>query len=532
MMNEARTGVLIVKMLVTGGAGFVGSNFILHSIASRPDIEITVVDCLNYAANRSNLAGVAESVDFVIGSITDESLTDDLVRNADIVVNFAAESLNDRSLSNPRPFLETNIVGTSNLLEAVRRYERRLHQVSSDHAFGDLKIGDPSRFTEETPYRPSSPYSATKASADMLVLAWVRSFGVQAMISNCPNIYGPRQHVAHFIPRQITNILLGMKPKVYGTGSNIRDWLHVSDHNHAVQAIIDKGRVGEMYLIGAECEVDNLTIVRILLRIMGKPDDWVDFVGDRPGHDQRNAVDTSKIMTELGWHPQYRDLEAGLAATVAWYSDNRSWWEAAKREAEEIHAHRPVSALSHRGSGESLIQQRGRTVLAVGQQVLVPLDGHGSWVADVEISPVDRRRHLARALADRVGGDKVQTLLDLAEVHSVGAVVPGAVAMHAVDADRLPDLCCQLGDGEVQLVASEVEDFAVDVARACLQQQVHGLAHVGDVDERPPLMAVPEYRDAAATAALDNHLMKCEIEPHSVGDPEYGSLTDRAGREV
>jgi dTDP-glucose 4,6-dehydratase len=195
-----------------------------------------------------------------------------------------------------------------------------------------------SRFTEASPYRPSSPYSATKAGSDLLVRAWVRSFGVRATISNCSNNYGPLQHVEKFIPRQITNILLGVKPKLYGTGRNVRDWIHVCDHVAAVRAIIDRGRIGGTYLIGAGCEVDNLTIVRTLLRIMGRPEDWFDFVPDRPGHDLRYAVDSSRIRAELGWRPAHEDLEAGLAATVAWYRDNRPWWEGAKAETERRYA--------------------------------------------------------------------------------------------------------------------------------------------------------------------------------------------------
>ncbi len=327
-----------MRMLVTGGAGFIGANFVRGTVASRPDIEVTVVDSLSYAANRASLDPVADSIGFVAGSIADEELADDLVRDADIVVNFAAESHNDNSLSNPRPFLESNILGTWNLLEAARRHGTRLHHVSTDEVFGDLPLDDPSRFSEETAYRPSSPYSATKAGADLLVRAWARSFGMRATISNCSNNYGPLQHVEKFIPRQITNILLGIKPKVYGAGANVRDWIHVLDHNSAVHAILHAGRPGETYLIGAECEVDNLTIVRTLLGIMGKPEDWFGFVADRPGHDLRYAINPAKIMTELGWRPRYRDLEAGLEATVAWYADNRLWWEDAKRATEKQYA--------------------------------------------------------------------------------------------------------------------------------------------------------------------------------------------------
>ena len=327
-----------MRILVTGGAGFIGSNYVLQTVAARPNDHVTVIDSLNYAANRASLDPVADAIEFVEGSTADEELTDRLVREADVVVNFAAESHNDNSLHDPTPFLRSNVIGTWNLIEAVRRYGARLHHVSTDEVFGDLAIDEARRFTEETAYRPSSPYSATKASADHLVRAWVRSFDIKATISNCSNNYGPRQHVEKFIPRQITNILLGVKPKLYGAGTNVRDWIHVDDHNSAVQAIIDRGRIGETYLIGAECEVDNVTIVRTLLRIMGKPEDWLDFVADRPGHDVRYAIDPAKLTAELGWRPTYPDLEAGLRATVAWYEDNRRWWEQAKQEAEKVYA--------------------------------------------------------------------------------------------------------------------------------------------------------------------------------------------------
>ena len=327
-----------MRILVTGGAGFIGSNYVLQTVAQRPDARITVVDSLSYAANRSSLDPVADAIEFVEGSTADAELTDQLVKDADVVLNFAAESHNDNSLNDPTPFLQSNVIGTWNLLEAIRRHGARLHHVSTDEVFGDLAADDPARFTEETRYRPSSPYSATKASADHLVRAWARSFGIRATISNCSNNYGPRQHVEKFIPRQITNILDGQKPKIYGSGKNVRDWIHVEDHNSAVQTIIERGTLGETYLIGAECEVDNLTIVRTLLRIMGKPEDWFDFVSDRPGHDVRYAIDPSKLTEELAWSPRFQDLQAGLEATVAWYSENRDWWEAAKRPTEEKYA--------------------------------------------------------------------------------------------------------------------------------------------------------------------------------------------------
>ena len=327
-----------MRMLVTGGAGFIGSNYVLQTVAEQPDAQVTVVDSLSYAANRSSLDPVADAIEFVEGSTADAELTDRLVKDADVVLNFAAESHNDNSLNDPTPFLQSNVIGTWNVLEAIRRHGARLHHVSTDEVFGDLAADDPARFTEETRYRPSSPYSATKASADHLVRAWVRSFGIRATISNCSNNYGPRQHVEKFIPRQITNILDGEKPKLYGAGKNVRDWIHVEDHNSAVRTIVERGTIGETYLIGAECEVDNLTIVRTLLRILGKPEDWFDFVSDRPGHDVRYAIDPGKLTEELDWSPRYQDLQAGLEATVAWYRDNREWWESAKRPTEAKYA--------------------------------------------------------------------------------------------------------------------------------------------------------------------------------------------------
>jgi dTDP-glucose 4,6-dehydratase len=327
-----------MRLLVTGGAGFIGANFVHQTVAERPEHHVTVLDALTYAGNRASLDPVADSVALVEGSIADAGLVDRLVTEHDVVVNFAAESHNDNSLSDPEPFLQTNIVGTYRLLEAVRAHGKRLHHVSTDEVFGDLELADPKRFTEDTPYRPSSPYSATKAGADLLVRAWVRSFGLAATISNCSNNYGPYQHVEKFIPRQITNILSGVKPKVYGAGANVRDWIHVDDHNRALHAVLDRGRLGETYLIGADGEADNLTVVRTLLRVMGKDENWFDFVGDRPGHDLRYAIDAGKLRTELGWSPQYCDLQAGLTATVEWYADNRAWWAPVKAATEAGYA--------------------------------------------------------------------------------------------------------------------------------------------------------------------------------------------------
>ena len=323
-----------MKLLVTGGAGFIGSNFVLRTAQTRPEWEVRVLDALTYAGNAANLAAVADRVELVHGSVADAGLVDKLVSESDAVVHFAAESHNDNSLDDPWPFVEANVLGTYQLLQAVRHHGARLHHVSTDEVYGDLEIDDPARFTEQTPYNPSSPYSATKASADLLVRAWVRSFGVQATLSNCSNNYGPYQHVEKFIPRQITNVLQGIKPKLYGQGLNVRDWIHVDDHNDAVVTILEQGRLGETYLIGADGERTNRQVVETLLELMGRPADWYDLVSDRPGHDLRYAIDSTKLRDETGWQPEYRDIRAGLAQTVDWYSTNQEWWAAAKERSE------------------------------------------------------------------------------------------------------------------------------------------------------------------------------------------------------
>jgi dTDP-glucose 4,6-dehydratase len=323
-----------VRILVTGGAGFIGSNFVHQTVGDNLADSVIVLDALTYAGDRDNLAPVADSVEFVHGNVADAAVVDALVARVDTVVHFAAESHNDNSVTDPRPFVETNLIGTFNLLESVRRHDVRLHHVSTDEVFGDLSLDDSSRFTEETAFNPSSPYSSTKAGSDLMVRAWVRSFGVRATISHCSNNYGPYHHVEKFIPRQITNIIDGVRPKIYGSGKNVRDWIHVLDHNRAVHAILDRGRIGETYLIGADCEVDNLTVVGHLLRLLDKPEDWFDLVNERPGHDLRYGIDASKLRTELGWQPEYGDFLHGLAQTVRWYRDNESWWRPKKAETE------------------------------------------------------------------------------------------------------------------------------------------------------------------------------------------------------
>jgi dTDP-glucose 4,6-dehydratase len=323
-----------MRMLVTGGAGFIGANFAQYTVRYRPEYEVSVLDALTYAGNRDSLAPVAGQVPFVHGDICDADLVDRLVAETDVVVHFAAESHVDNSLHDPEPFIRTNIVGTFTILEAVRRHGRRLHHISTDEVFGDLALDATAKFTEQTPYDPSSPYSATKASSDVLVRAWVRSFGVAATLSNCANNYGPYQHVEKFIPRQITNVLVGEQPKLYSAGENVREWTHVDDHNDAVHLILDQGQIGETYLIGSGDERSNKQIMELILELMGQPSDGYEHVPDRPGHDLRYSNDSTKIRTELGWKPRYGDFRAGLASTIDWYRHNEQWWKPQKDATE------------------------------------------------------------------------------------------------------------------------------------------------------------------------------------------------------
>lgn len=328
----------MARLLVTGGAGFIGSNFV-HHVIDNTDHDVTVLDKLTYAGNRASLVGLPERrLRLVQGDVADREVVHALVADADAVVHFAAESHNDNSLHDPAPFVQTNIVGTFTVLEAVRTHGTRLHHISTDEVYGDLPLDDPMRFDESTPYNPSSPYSSTKAGSDLLVRAWVRSFGVAATISNCSNNYGPYQHVEKFIPRQITNVLRGLRPKLYGAGENVRDWIHADDHSSAVLTILERGRVGETYLIGADGEKNNKQVVEMILRLMGQPADGYDHVTDRSGHDLRYAIDATKLREELGWRPRYSDFEAGLSATIDWYRENDQWWAPAKDETEAFYA--------------------------------------------------------------------------------------------------------------------------------------------------------------------------------------------------
>ncbi|WP_448073200.1 dTDP-glucose 4,6-dehydratase [Georgenia yuyongxinii] len=327
-----------MRVLITGGAGFIGANFVHQTIEERPDAQVTVLDKLTYAGNAESLREVTDRITLVEGDVADADTVAPLVADADVVVHFAAESHNDNSLNDPTPFVTTNLIGTFTLLEAVRRHGIRYHHISTDEVYGDLELDDPAKFTEHTPYNPSSPYSSTKAGSDLLVRAWVRSFDVAATLSNCSNNYGPYQHIEKFIPRQITNLIDGVRPKLYGAGQNVRDWIHVRDHNRAVWTIIDKGRIGETYLIGADGEKNNKEVVELVLELMGHDPHDYEHVADRPGHDLRYAIDNTRLREELGWEPEFRDFRSGLADTITWYQENESWWRPQKAAVEARYA--------------------------------------------------------------------------------------------------------------------------------------------------------------------------------------------------
>jgi len=284
-----------MHVLITGGAGFIGANFVHQTLVRHPDATVTVLDKLTYAGNKGSLTDLDDRVNLVVGDIADADVVDPLVEQSDVVVHFAAESHNDNSLRDPSPFIQTNLVGTFTLLEAARRHKTRFHHISTDEVYGDLELDDPAKFEPTTPYNPSSPYSSSKAGSDLLVRAWVRSFGVEATISNCSNNYGPYQH-------------------------------------------IEKCRIGETYLIGADGEKNNKEVVELILELMGYAPDDYEHVADRPGHDMRYAIDNSKLVEELGWAPKFTDFRSGLQATIDWYRDNEAWWRPLKAEVEAKYA--------------------------------------------------------------------------------------------------------------------------------------------------------------------------------------------------
>ena len=323
-----------MKLLITGGAGFIGSNFILYWMKNHPEDEIINLDKLTYAGNLENLKTVSENPNytFIKGDILDPEVVERAIKGVDTIVHFAAETHVDRSITGPAEFVRTNVLGTQVLLDAAKTEGvKRFHHISTDEVFGSLELGSKEKFTEETKYDPHSPYAASKASSDHLVRAYFDTYGLPITISNCANNFGPYHFPEKLIPLVITNLLDEKKVPVYGDGLNVRDWLYVDDHCRAIELILQKGKEGETYGIGSqlEKEYNNLEVVKLLLKILGKGEDSIEYVSDRPGHDRRYAIDWSKINTELGWSPQY-SFEDYLEKTVDWYKTHREWWEKIK----------------------------------------------------------------------------------------------------------------------------------------------------------------------------------------------------------
>lgn len=320
----------MAKLLVTGGAGFIGSNFILYWMKNHPEDTVVNFDKLTYAGNLENLTSVEKNPHYVFihGDITDPEMVDSVMNGIDIVVHFAAESHVDRSIKEPAAFVKTNVMGTQVLLDAALRHNvSRFHHVSTDEVFGALKLDSTEKFNESTPYDPHSPYSASKAGSDHLVRAYYDTYQLPITITNCANNYGPYHFPEKLIPLAITNILEGKKVPVYGDGLYVRDWLYVEDHCRAIDLVLTKGKVGETYCVGSMTQdVNNLEVVKKILSIMGKGEEEIEYVKDRPGHDRRYAIDWSKIHNELGWEPQ-NDFDAWLAKTIQWYRDNEKWWK-------------------------------------------------------------------------------------------------------------------------------------------------------------------------------------------------------------
>lgn len=315
------------NIVITGGAGFIGSNFVRYINKKYPETKITIVDKLTYASTIDTIKDLLENenITFEKVDITDYKKIEEIIKNKDLIVNFAAESHNDNSLENPHNFLMSNVVGTYNLLELARKYNIRYHHISTDEVYGDIALESTEQFNENSQYKPSSPYSATKAASDMLVKGWIRSFNLKATISNCSNNYGPYQHPEKFIPRQITNILNNKKPILYGNGLNVRDWIHVEDHSQAVDLIIDNGRIGETYLIGVNNEINNITVLKQILKEMNKKEDYFDFVEDRKGHDLKYSINPTKLNKELNFKPKHTDFNKALKETINWYKENINW---------------------------------------------------------------------------------------------------------------------------------------------------------------------------------------------------------------
>ena len=321
-----------MKLLVTGGAGFIGANFVHYWLARHPEDYLVNLDALTYAGNLENLKDIENPphYPFVKGDIRDLDVVDRLVSKTDLIVHFAAESHVDRSILGPEAFIETNIRGTFVLLEAARRFGTRFHHVSTDEVFGSLDLNSQQQFNERTSYDPSSPYSASKAASDHLVRAYHRTYNLPITISNCTNNFGPYQFPEKLFALTITNLLENKKVPIYGDGAQVRDWLYVTDHCRAIDLILEKGQIGETYCIGGLTkDISNLEAVKTIIKIMGKNQDSIEFVKDRPGHDVRYSLDWSKAKNELGYQPEH-DFATYLKKTVKWYQDNRSWWESVK----------------------------------------------------------------------------------------------------------------------------------------------------------------------------------------------------------
>ncbi len=320
-----------MKILITGGAGFIGSNFAHYWIKHYPDGQIVVLDKLTYAGNLENLSDVINRIEFVKGDICDEAVVGRVMKGVDVVVHFAAETHVDRSIQNPDVFVRTNVLGTQVLLEAAKKYQvKRFHHVSTDEVFGSLPLGSKEKWNEQTPYNPRSPYSASKAASDHLVRAYYHTYGLPITISNCANNLGPYMFPEKLIPLAITNLLEGKKVPIYKPGNQVREWLYVEDHCSGIDAILEKGKIGETYFIGPDNpEFTNLEVIRKLLVLMKAGDDMLEMVSDRPGHDQKYAMDHSKISRELGWRPKY-GLDDSLKMLVDWYTKNQDWWKEVK----------------------------------------------------------------------------------------------------------------------------------------------------------------------------------------------------------
>ena len=324
-----------MKLLITGGAGFIGANYVHHVVEAHPDYDVVVVDAFTYAGHRSSLAAVADRITIVEADICDEAAMDGAMAGCDVVVHFAAESHVDRSIDDPGPFLRTNILGTETLLRMARKHHvGRFHHISTDEVFGALELGT-GRFNEDTPYAPRSPYAASKAASDHLVRAYGETYGLAFTITNCSNNYGPYHLPEKAIPLFITNALDGRTLPLYGDGRSVRDYLYVSDHCRAIDLVIHSGKEGRTYCVGGGAERDGVALAQTILGLLDLPLDRIEYVADRPGHDRRYAIDAGRIREELGWEPSVT-FEEGIAATITWYREHEEWWRPIKDRTEII----------------------------------------------------------------------------------------------------------------------------------------------------------------------------------------------------